>query len=90
MTIRSFVDLRVYRLAEELADWIWSAVQGWPVIGRDTVGKQVIRAADSIGHILPRVLAEALFQRTEGSCGSLVGRSTKLAIGYAAPQVGNY
>jgi four helix bundle protein len=49
MTFTRFQDLDVYRLAEELADAVWQIVRGWDVLARDTVGKQLIRAADSIG-----------------------------------------
>jgi four helix bundle protein len=45
----NFEKLRVYRLAETLADGIWSVVRTWDYLARDTVGKQMIRAADSIG-----------------------------------------
>jgi len=44
-----FEKLEVYRLAEELADGIWKSVRRWNVLDRDTVGKQMIRSADSIG-----------------------------------------
>jgi len=44
-----FQDLDVYKLSEELADAIWEIVLKWDVLARDTVGKQLIRAADSIG-----------------------------------------
>ena len=43
-----FQDLGVYKLAEELADAVWPIVLGWNGLARDTVGKQLIRAADSI------------------------------------------
>lgn len=45
----NFEKLRVYRLAETLADGGWSVVRTWDYLARDTVGKQMIRAADSIG-----------------------------------------
>ena len=45
----AFETLEVYRLAEELADAVWKVVSKWPPLARDTVGKQLIRAADSIG-----------------------------------------
>lgn len=45
----NFEKLRVYKLAENLADGIWAVVLGWDYLARDTVGKQMIRAADSIG-----------------------------------------
>ena len=44
-----FQELAVYKLAEELADAVWAVVSGWNNLARDTVGKQVVRAADSVG-----------------------------------------
>jgi four helix bundle protein len=44
-----FENLRVYQLAEELADAIWNMVKRWDSFARDTVGKQVVRSADSVG-----------------------------------------
>jgi four helix bundle protein len=45
----AFEQLRVYRLAEEIADAVWSVASEWAPLARDTVAKQLIRAADSIG-----------------------------------------
>jgi len=45
----SFERLRVYQLAEALADEIWKVVADWDVFARDTVGRQLVKAADSIG-----------------------------------------
>src|SRR6185436_9949624 len=45
----NFEKLRVYKLAENLADGIWVVVIGWDYLAKDTVGKQMVRAADSIG-----------------------------------------
>jgi len=45
----NFEKLRVYKLAEDLADNVWRVVQQWDYLAKDTVGKQMIRAADSIG-----------------------------------------
>lgn len=49
MSGRSFERLRVYVLAEELADAVWTIVRKWDMLARDTVGKQIVRSADSIG-----------------------------------------
>jgi len=49
MSSLRFQDLQVYQLAEELADAVWDIVEKWNNLARDTVGKQLIRAADSIG-----------------------------------------
>ena len=45
----AFENLRVYRLAEDLADSVWDVVLGWDRFARDTVGKQIVRSADSVG-----------------------------------------
>lgn len=49
MKSTSFENLRVYQAAEKLADEIWSIVQKWSILARDTDGKQIVRSADSIG-----------------------------------------
>src|SRR6266704_1132853 len=45
----NFEKLQVYQLAEKLADGIWKIVIGWNNLARDTVGKQIVRSADSVG-----------------------------------------
>jgi len=49
MASLSFENLRVYQLSEQLADEIWRIVRTWDALSRDTVGKQIVRAVDSIG-----------------------------------------
>ena len=49
MTFLCFEDLRVFQLAEKLSDDIWKIVGEWNYFEKDTVGKQLVRAADSIG-----------------------------------------
>jgi four helix bundle protein len=44
----NFEKLQVYQLSERLADTVWDAVT-WDSFSKDTVGKQIVRAADSIG-----------------------------------------
>lgn len=49
MATVQFDELEVYQAAETLADLVWKIVLKWDVLARDTVGKQLIRAADSVG-----------------------------------------
>jgi four helix bundle protein len=49
MAKSDFENLKVYQLSENLADEIWDVVLGWDRLTRDTVGNQIVRAADSIG-----------------------------------------
>ncbi len=41
--------LRVYAMAEELADLVWDVVIAWELFPKSTVGNQLVRAADSVG-----------------------------------------
>ena len=45
----NFEKLQVYQLSEKIADNIWNIVVTWNAFARDTVGKQIVRSADSIG-----------------------------------------
>lgn len=40
--------LEVYQLAEAFSDIIWDMVDGWNNFQKDTIGKQIVRSADSI------------------------------------------
>jgi four helix bundle protein len=45
----NFEKLQVYQLSEKIADNIWNIVVKWDSLTKDTVGKQIVRSADSIG-----------------------------------------
>jgi four helix bundle protein len=49
MSSCGFERLAVYQLSEQLADDVWKLVLAWPRLAQDTIGKQLIRACDSIG-----------------------------------------
>ena len=49
MASSPFQDLTVYQVSEQLSDAAWVIVRGWDGLARDTVGKQLVRAVDSIG-----------------------------------------
>jgi len=49
MSRTNFENLRVYNLAEELADEIWEIVLHWDTFARDTVGRRIVRSADRTG-----------------------------------------
>ena len=41
--------LRIYQMAEALADAVWQEVVGWDPFSRDTLGRQLVNAADFVG-----------------------------------------
>jgi four helix bundle protein len=45
----NFETLRVYQLAEKLADEIWEIVIKWDHLAKNTVGQQIVRSTDGIG-----------------------------------------
>jgi four helix bundle protein len=48
MTYQRLEDTRVYIEALAIADEVWEEVATWSFFERDTVGKQLVRAADSV------------------------------------------
>ena len=41
-------DLDIYQMADDLADKVWDICIKWNYFAKDTIGKQLVRAADSI------------------------------------------
>jgi len=41
-------ELKVYEMSMEMGEKIWSIVLKWDYFSKDTVGKQLVKAADSI------------------------------------------
>lgn len=62
MARTNFENLDVYRLAEEVADTVWYIVVDWQNLAKDTVGKQLVRAADSIGANIAEGAGRGAFQ----------------------------
>src|SRR3954451_23733974 len=62
MAKTNFEKLEVYRLAERLSDEIWKIAQKWDYFARDTVGKQIVRAAGSIGANIAEGVGRGTYQ----------------------------
>jgi four helix bundle protein len=58
----NFENLRVYQLAEQLTDEIWTVVASWNKFATETMGRQIIRAADSIGANIAEGTGRGSFQ----------------------------
>ena len=42
------IDLEVYKVAIEIGDIVWDMVDKWDFFNKDTLGKQFVKAADSV------------------------------------------
>ncbi|HEY3228012.1 MAG TPA: four helix bundle protein [Roseiflexaceae bacterium] len=62
MAKTNFENLQVYQLSERLADQIWDVVIEWDQFAKDTVGRQVVRAADGIGANIAEGTGKGSFQ----------------------------
>ena len=46
--VKTVEDLEIYQMAVDLAEEIWMIVIKWDYFAKDTIGKQLVRAADSV------------------------------------------
>ena len=74
MARTGFEKLLVYQLAEELSDLAWQAARDWDKLAQDTVGKQLIIAADHIGAYIAEGTGRASYAENK--------KSAKMARGY--------
>lgn len=58
----NFQNLKVYQLSERLSDEIWRIVSDWDYFAKDTIGKQIVRSADSIGANIAEGAGRGSFQ----------------------------
>ncbi len=61
-TTKGFESLEVYQLSENLADSIWKIAREWDHLAKETIGKQIIRSADSIGANIAEGTGRGSFQ----------------------------
>jgi hypothetical protein len=85
MARSNFENLAVYQLSERISDIVWGIASNWDNLARDTVGKQLIRAADSIGANIAEGEAEARIKRTNVSYELHVRHLTKPNTGFGVP-----
>jgi four helix bundle protein len=69
-------DLEIYSLAEVFSDEIWGIVLDWDYFAKDTVGKQLVRSADSIGANIAEGFGRYHYKENKNFCyfsrGSLI------------------
>jgi four helix bundle protein len=61
-------ELRVYQLSMSMADEIWNITNKWDYFSKDTVGKQLVRAADSIAANLSEGFGRFFYKEERQFC----------------------
>jgi four helix bundle protein len=70
-------DLKVYNLAMDLGEKVWSIVDKWNYFQKDTIDKQLVKAADSIAANLSEGYGRYHFKESKNFGTILVGLFTK-------------
>ncbi|MFQ5652763.1 MAG: four helix bundle protein [bacterium] len=75
-------EIRVYNLAMDLAEKIWEIVSKWNYFDKDTLGKQLVKAADSVAANLSEGYGRFSYKENKQFCyysrGSLYETKTWL------------
>ena len=61
-------DLEIYRESMDIGDTIWDMVMEWSFFAKDTVGKQIVRSADSIAANLSEGFGRYHFKEKQRFC----------------------
>ena len=84
-------ELQVYKLSMEIAEKIWTLVIQWDYFTKDTIGKQLVRAADSIAANLSEGFGRYHFKENTNfsyySRGSLYETKTWLVKAHNRKQI---
>ena len=68
MSYHKIEDLAVYMLAEEFSNEIWDIVVRWNFFAKETVGKQICRASDSISANIAEGYGRYHFKENKNFC----------------------
>ena len=75
-------DLEIYQLSMDLAEKNWKIIQNWDLFTKDTIGKQLMRAVDSIAANLSEGFGRYSYKENKQFCyysrGSLLETKTWL------------
>jgi four helix bundle protein len=75
-------DLEIYNLSQIFGEQIWELVIGWDCLAKDTIGKQLIRSADSIAANISEGFGRFHYKENKNFCyfsrGSILETKTWL------------
>ncbi len=68
MSYNKIEDLEVYMLSEIFSDEIWDIIMSWDFFAKETIGKQICRAADSISANIAEGYGRYHFKENKNFC----------------------
>ncbi len=75
-------ELRIYQLSMELSEKIWQIVTNWDYFSKDTLGKQLVKSADSVSANISEGFGRYFYKEEKQFCyysrGSLFETKTWL------------
>ncbi|MFZ2906659.1 MAG: four helix bundle protein [Cyclobacteriaceae bacterium] len=84
--ITNLEEFKAYNRAMELGDNVWKVVMSWDYFAKDTIGKQLVKSADSVAANLSEGLGRYHFKEAKNfsyySRGSLFETKTWLVKAY--------
>jgi four helix bundle protein len=76
-------DLEIYNLSLEFGEDVWTIVMRWDHFSKDTIGKQIVRSADSIAANIAEGFGRFHYKENKNFCyfsrGSILETKTWLA-----------
>jgi four helix bundle protein len=79
-------ELEIYNLSIQLGDDIWNMVAKWDYFSKDTIGKQLVRSADSISANISEGFGRYFYKENKLFCyysrGSILETQTWLTKAY--------
>lgn len=70
-------ELEVYQLAMEIGERIWKVVVKWDYFDKETMGKQLIRSADSVAANLSEGFGRFFYKENQRFCYYVEARFQK-------------
>ncbi len=74
-------ELEVYKVSMEIGEIVWAVVEKWNFFERDTLGKQITRAADSIAFNISEGYGRYHFAENKNFCYYSRGSAYETATG---------
>ncbi len=60
--------LLIYQMSMDIGQQVWTIVEGWQYFAKDTIGKQLVRAADSIAANLSEGYGRYFYKENKQFC----------------------